>query len=226
MSSPILNVDRRTTLRWLAGAVAMGQLAACGEVGGSPWAELEPIKAKGYGTDPELHEAKAPWPLTLTKKQLLTTAAAADLIMPADGASPSASQVGVPAFIDEWVSAPYEQQNKDRNLIVPGLAWLDQQSRAHGGRDFAKAKLADQKAVLDQVAYTGKVKPEFEKAGEFFRRFRSLTVGAYFTTEEGWKDIGYQGNSPIDGPYPGPTPEANAHMKKLVESLGLKFTPP
>jgi hypothetical protein len=222
----LVNIDRRTTLAWLATAMAVGELDACAKVGDSDWPTLEPIKAKGYGTDPDLLDPKTPWPLTLKKGELAILAAATDLIMPAAGGAPSASQVGVPAFIDEWVSAPYASQQRDRGLIVPGLAWLDKQVRMKGGPGFAAARAEDQKAVFDRIAWKGKVAKEDEKAADFFRRLRSLTVGAYFTTEAGWKNLGYPGATPIQGLYPGPTPEAVAHMKDLVQKMGLTFTAP
>ena len=228
IKEPVLvAVDRRITLKWLAGALAVGQLAACGDAAkGLSWPEVAAVKAKGYGTDPDLEHPVVPWPMTLTKTQLLTAAAAADLILPAEGTAPAPSAVGVPAFIDEWVSAPYESQHKDRQLILPGLDWLDKEARKRGDTPFATAKVEVQKAIFDEVAFKGKIKPGLEKPAEFFKRLRALTMGAYYTTAEGWKDIGYIGNTPATGPYAGPPPHAIAHMKALVESMGLKFTPP
>jgi hypothetical protein len=224
---PLVAVDRRVTLKWLAGALAVGQLAACGDAAkGVSWPEVAAIKAKGYGTDPDLNNPSVPWPMTLSRTELLTVAALADIILPAEGTAPAPSAVGVPAFINEWVSAPYESQAKDRALIIPGLAWLDKESRSRNGAAFAAAKPADQKLILDDIAWKDRVKKGLEKPAEFFRRMRALTLGAYYTTAEGWKDIGYIGNQTSQGPYKGPPPEAIAHMKALVESMGLKFTPP
>jgi hypothetical protein len=220
----LVPVDRRMTLRWLGAAIASGQLAACGQkFGNDDWLAPPPIKAKGYGTDPNLLEPTVPWPLTLTRNELMAAAALADVILPREGDAPSASEVGVPAFIDEWVSAPYPAQQQHRALIVPGLAWLDREAMDRGGQRFSHVTDAVRKSIADDIAFNGKVKPELEKAGEFFARMRALTLGAYYTTQEGWKDIGYPGANPILGPYPGPTPEAVAHVKALVESMGLKF---
>ena len=33
--------------------------------------------------------------------------------------------------------------------------------------------------------------------------------------------MGYQGGVPINGDYPGPTPEAMAHLEGVLEDLGL-----
>lgn len=228
MGEPVLvSVDRRVTLKWLAGALAVGQLAACGDgAKGVSWPEVAAVKAKGYGSDPDLDHPVVPWPMSLSKTQLMTAAAVADLILPAEGTAPAPSAVGVPAFIDEWVSAPYESQHKDRMLVLPGLDWLDKEARRRGDKPFAGADPKVQKAILDDIAFKDKVKPGLEKPAEFFNRMRALTLGAYFSTEAGWKDIGYQGNKPGEGPYKGPPPEALAHIKGVIESMGLKYTAP
>lgn len=230
MSDPVsrtMSVDRRVTLKWLMGAMAAGQLAACGDSAkGVSWAEGEAIKAKGIGGDPDLLNPVVPWPLTLTAAELETTAALVDLILPGEGSIPAPSQVGVPAFINEWVSAPYPDQNKDRQLVVPGLAWLDQESKARNGAAFARAEASAQKLILDDIAFKERVKPGFEKPAEFFGRMRSLTLGAFYTTPEGWADIGYKGNAPGTGDYAGPTAEALAHIKGVIEGMGLTYTAP
>ncbi len=220
-------VDRRTTLRWMAAVMTLATpLAACGE---SPqpfvWTPPTPLTGPGYGKDPNLLEPAVPWPLTLTKAEQVACTALVDLILPADGDAPSASAVGVPAFIDEWVSAPYPDQQEDRALILPGLAWLDAEAHLRGKKNFALASEDVRKSIADDIAFKDRVKPGLEKQGAFFARMRALTMGAYFTTPEGWKVIGYPGAKPgTTGPYPGPTPEALAHIKGVVEGMGLKLS--
>jgi len=223
----LITIDRRVTLKWLMGAVAVGQLAACGDgAKGISWPELEAIKAAGVGKDPDLLNPVVPWPLTLTPAELAITAELVDLILPAEGDLPAATKVGVPAFINEWVSAPYEDQHKDRVLVVNGLAWLDQESKVRNGVGFTQADSSAQKKILDDIAFKDKVKVGLEKPAEFFGRMRSLTLGAYYTTSEGWAEIGYMGNTPGTGDYAGPTPEALTHIKGVIEGMGLTYTAP
>jgi hypothetical protein len=223
----LVMIDRRVTLKWLAGAMAAGQLAACGDgAKGITWAEVEAIKGKGYGTDPDLINPSVPWPLTMTQAELVAATELADLILPAEGDYPAPSKLGTPAFINEWISAPYPDQHKDRVLIVNGLAWLDEESKVRNGVEFARADSSAQKLLLDDIAFKAKVKPGLEKPAEFFARFRTLTLGAYYTTREGWAEIGYIGNQPGTGDYAGPTPEAAAHIKGVIEGMGLKYTAP
>ena len=61
------------------------------------------------------------------------------------------------------------------------------------------------------IALVAKAKPEFRTAAQFFKRFRDLTAGGFYTTPEGMKDIGYVGNVPT-ATFEGPTPEALKHL--------------
>ena len=59
-----------------------------------------------------------------------------------------------------------------------------------------------------------------EPTRKFFKRFRALTVGAYYTTEAGFKDIGYIGNVPRTSD-PGPSAEVKAVLEREFQKLGL-----
>lgn len=225
-----VRVDRRTTIKWLAATMAAGY-AGCSRDEKRVGPEIPPARsadgpaptplAGGYGKDPDLMNPAVPWPRTLTEAQLETSTALCDMIIPADEHSPAASSVGVPDFIDEWVSAPYPQQQEDREHILAGLAWLDAESRSRFGTGFARAAPAERSELLDQVAWPDRAGPELAAQAEFFRRFRWITVGAYYTADEGMADVGYLGNTPIAGPYPGPTDEAMTHLRGVLEQLGL-----
>src|SRR5690606_19234849 len=191
-----VRVDRRTTIKWLAATMAAGY-AGCSRDEKRVGPEIPPatssvpaapVRVAGYGKDPDLMNPAVPWPRTLTDRELETAAALADMIIPADAHSPAASAVGVPDFVDEWVSAPYPEQRAE---------------------------------LLDLVAWPERTPPELAGRAEFFRRFRWIVVGAYYTTAEGMADVGYLGNTPIAGPYPGPTEEAMAHLRGILEQLGL-----
>jgi hypothetical protein len=216
-----LAVDRRTTLAWLAAALAVPETARGSGLEGTDWpaVKLTPVTAPGYGVDPDLLNPKVPWPLTLTQAELKAAAALCDMILPADGQYSAASAVGVPAFVDEWISAPYPRQQQDRALIVPGLAWTDAESARRFGKPFADATNGERSAICDDIAFAGRVKPGFEKPAAFFANLRRLTLRAYYSTEEGWAQIGYMGNTPSEGAYPGPTPEAMAHIQRVIATL-------
>jgi len=56
----------------------------------------------------------------------------------------------------------------------------------------------------------------------FFARLRGLLMGGFYSLPEGMKDIGYIGNAPMTGDYPGPTQEAVAHLNAALAKLGIK----
>ena len=165
---------------------------------------------------------EAPWPLTLTAAQLSLVALLSDIIVPQEGQSPSASAVQVPTVIDEWVSAPYPSQQRDRLTILSALAWLDDEAALRFAKPFTALGTTQQLAIIDDIAYDNEqTPPQFQRIAKAFARLRNLVLAAYFCTPQGIKDIGYLGNVPIAGAYPGPTPEAYSHLNKTLAELGL-----
>lgn len=201
-------INRRVSIQWMLSATAALTTR------GAPLLAADPIiSAKGYGPDPSMVKIYQPgdvWPLTLTEPQRRTTTTLCDLIIPADVASPSASAVGVPDFIDEWISSPYPAQAGDRNTILYGLEWIDRESQHRFQKPFADLTLDQQTTLCDTIASL-KPEPALQQAANFFKRFRDLTAGGYYTTPEGAKAIGYVGNLP-SATFDGPPIEALKHV--------------
>jgi hypothetical protein len=211
---PLPRIDRRTAIKWMLTASAGLTLAPYVPFGQQVSAAR--VVAKGYGTDPNLVKSYQPgdlWPLTLTDAQRRTVAILCDVIIPADSNGPSASEVHVHDFIDEWVSAPYSANEQDRLVILDGLTWLDEESQRRFGQNFANLIGRQRTAICDDICYEPNAKAEFKKAAKFFARFRDLSAGGYYTTPEGMKDLGYIGNVPL-ATFDGPPPE-------LIKKLGL-----
>ena len=164
---------------------------------------------RGIGTDPNLLQKEIPWPRVLTAEEKRTVTVLADLIIPADEHGPAASALGVPDFIDEWVSAPYEQQEQDLKVIRAGLGWLDGEARKRFGKGFAETAAEQQTAILDDIVKEGT--DARKQAFSFFTLFRDRVAGGYYSTPEGWKAIGYVGNVPLPD-FPGPPPEVLKHL--------------
>lgn len=231
-------LTRRESLKLLAALAASAMLPAltagastpAADAAGGPaddghWPQLElqPVTAKGYGKDPDLMTPpEAPWPLTLTPAQLSLLALLSDIIVPAEGQSPPASAVQVPTVIDEWVSAPYPDQQRDRLTVLSALAWLDDEAALRFSRPFTALGTPQQLAIVDDIAYDNAQTPRrFQRIAKAFGRLRNLVLAAYFCTPEGMEDIGYLGNVAIAGDYPGPTPEAYRHLDTVLADLGL-----
>lgn len=201
-------MDRRTSIKWMLAVAAATQTAQLRA--GEPAAREVAANQAGYGTDPDLMKEwkpGGPWPLTLSDSARQTTAALCDLIIPADEHSPAASAVGVVDFIDEWISAPYPGQRADREIILPGLVWIEAEAQKRFGRAFTDLGDAQKSAIADDICSESKAKPAFAEAAKFFAKFRDLTAGGFYTTPVGMKDIGYVGNVPLEK-FDGPPIEA------------------
>jgi hypothetical protein len=221
-------ISRRDTLSWMSAALASPWVARAAEPALAQsdtglWKDVDvaPITAAGYGSDPNLLKPSVPWPLTLTPDQRVTLRIAADVMLPADDRSPSGSAVHLDAFIDEWVSAPYPDQQRDRRLILSGLAWLDAESSARFGHGFAAASDSERRTIFDLVAFKGKVQPGYGRPAFFFSRLRGLMLGGFYSRPEGMMDIGYIGNTPSTA-YAGPSEEALAHLSAALAKLDIK----
>lgn len=228
-----MHVDRRTTIRWLAATMfAAGH--GCSSSGRFVGDEIPPVgnaasllgdartpAGTGYGKDPDLSDPSVPWPRTMTDRQLDACARLCDVILPADSRSPAASAVGVHEFVDEWISAPYPQQQADRVLILEHLEWLERQCRSRFGSRLVETDPVGLAGMIAPVAGRGLADAQHERQAECFARFRYVAVGAYYTTQQGSADIGYIGNVPIVGDYPGPSEDAMTHLAGVLRQLGL-----
>jgi hypothetical protein len=163
----------------------------------------------GIGLDPNLLTKEIPWPRILTQAEKAIVTALGDIIIPADEFGPAASAVGVPDFIDEWVSAPYEQQMKDLGIIRKGLAWIDTESQRRYGNGFVQTKPEQQTAILTDITTEGT--EARQQALSFFRLFRDRVAGGYYSTPAGWQAIGYTGNTP-QLEFAGPPDAALKHV--------------
>lgn len=164
---------------------------------------------RGIGTDPNLLKKEIPWPLVLTDAEMKTVKVLGDIIIPADENGPEASAVGVPEFINEWVSAPYEQQQGDLATLRKGLTWLDAESQKRFSKIFVEITPEQQIAIIDDIVKDGT--DARKQAYNFFKMFRDRVAGGYYSTPIGWKAIGYVGNVPMPE-YPGPPPEVLKHL--------------
>ena len=77
-----------------------------------------------------------------------------------------------------------------------GLRWLDLQCLKQYEKSFKECSAAQRIAMVDQIAYPKKAKPEMSQGVKFFSLMRDLTATGFYTSEIGVKDIGYAGNQP------------------------------
>ena len=232
-AEPNDTITRRGALKVIAAGAALGAtVPACAPGdGGSPGSggsagtdaahtELsgfDPLPprnplAAGTPTDPDLLAPIVPWEMVLTDEEMHYVAALADVIIPADDRSPAASAVGVPEYVNEFVSAPAHTEQLTQ--LRGGLAWLNRTARERfGAADFPALTTARKHEICDEIRFEPDAPEELKPQARFFDAFRDMCSTGFWTTEEGMRDLGYMGNVPLPS-FDGPPPE-------VLERLGL-----
>ena len=117
----------------------------------------------------------------------------ADIVIPKDERSGSASDAGVPEFMDFMMIEQPARQVAMRG----GLAWLDRECQIRFDKIFLDCSAAERTAVLDDIAWPAKAKPELAHGVAFFSSFRDLTAAGFWTTRMGIDDLQYLGNRSV-----------------------------
>ena len=213
-------MDRRKSLKLIAtGAVAVpAAIAGCAtDNKKTPATTAEPV----FNLDRNPDELKYEKELLaredfFTGHEMATITILADIIIPKDEISGSASEAGVPAFIAFIVKDKPEHQVPMKG----GLRWLDLQSVKLFEKAFKDCAPVQQIELVDQIAYPAKARPEMSQGVQFFKLMRDLTATGFYTSETGIKDIGYMGNQPNQ--WNGVPPEVLAQYKLAYTEKELK----
>lgn len=132
-------------------------------------------------------------PKIYTAHEYATVQVLVDEIIPKDAKSGSATDAGVPEFMDTMLDLEPNMRTAHRG----GLAWLDHESRRRFAKDFVGCSVDQRHALLDDIAWPAKAKPEFAAGVSWFNSFRDFTATGFFTSEIGVEDIGFMGNVPV-----------------------------
>ena len=238
MTAGLGGLGRRQLIARIAAAAGAALAPAMARAGAlDPATTAAGPKGSRDPADPDLLNPQLLWAKILSPGERETAAALCDVILPGDEHGPPPSRLDVHDFIDEWVSAPYPRQQRDRGIIRGGLAWINTEATARFGQRFAALAAAQMTQICDEIAVPPAPEDDDDDDGEaasgagplpagrpevwaevragarFFDRMRHLTMLGYYTTPEGMKDLGYVGNVP-QGTWSGP-PEA------VLQRLGL-----
>ena len=193
----------------LAGGMA---LQGCDPV--APEAEKTPQTGKGYGRTKEeaARDAKLMSEQFFSVHELETLGVLCDIILPSNAQFPSASEVGVPDFMEFMVKDLPAHQLPIRG----GLMWLDNRSNRLFQQVFKSCTGEQQRTLCDEIAFPDRGDEALQAGIQFFSRVRNLTLTGYYTTRAGIDDLGYQGNTPNvwDG-----VPQ------EVLDELGMSYDP-
>lgn len=189
-------MDRRESLKALTiGSLSVGSiLTACENKSKVGKKEDAAAKAPVYGRTEEekKRDAQLMAEQFFTAAEMRTITVLTDMIIPADDRSGSASEAGVPDFIEFIVKDQPHYQLPLRG----GLRWLDVQCLKRFNRIFTGCSKQQQTEIIDQIAYPEQAAPDMTQGVAFFTTLRNLTATGFFTSKMGIKDLDYKGNTP------------------------------
>jgi gluconate 2-dehydrogenase gamma chain len=192
--------NRRTVLRSITGVPVAAAMV---------WTEAEAQHAQQHAqAAAKKVTTAAPFkPKFFTAHEYATVTLLVDLIIPKDDRSGSATDAGVPQFMDFMMADQPARQTAMRG----GLAWLDRECVSRFEKDFLACTAAQRTEVLDEIAWPQKAKPGLAHGVAFFNSFRDLTASGFYTSKMGIEDLQYKGNGYVRE-WTGCPPEV---MKKL-----------
>ena len=196
------DISRRDALQVLAGIPLLAAGLAPTDIARAARAAASALSASSAASGPTAFA-----PAFFTEHEYATVRMLAELVIPRDGRSGGALDAGVPEFMDFILNENPGMQTGLRG----GLAWLDGESRGRFGREFVELADGERRAILDDIAWPARARPEFSQGVAFFNRFRDLTASGFFSSQIGVEDLRYIGNQVV-GEWNGCPPEALAKL--------------
>jgi gluconate 2-dehydrogenase gamma chain len=200
-----MEITRRNALKIIgATPVAAGLGIGSADADQAPGAHQHPAPQKATAARKGAYKPKF-----FTPNEWATVTLLADIIIPKDERSGSASEAGVPEFIDFAMTDRPMMQTPMRG----GLRWLDTTCRKRFSKEFVDLAESDRTTMVDEIAYPKKATPEMSQGAAFFTALRNLVATGFYTSKVGIADLGYMGNVPTAW---------NGCPQECLDHLGLK----
>ena len=176
-----------------------------------PTAEQEKVRRFVDTALKSAAEGVAYAPRFFTAAEYRTVGILADMIIPRDDRSGSATDAGVPEFMDFMMM----DRPNNQKWMRDGLAWLDAQSSTRFGKPFADATVPQREQILNDIAWPARAPAALSAGVGFFNRFRDLTASGFWSSRIGVKDLQYMGNLFV--------PEWNGCPPAALKKLGVNY---
>lgn len=172
-----------------------------------------PVKVTGIDRHPfeQVRDEKLMAEKFFDEHEMNTIKVLIDIIIPKDESSGSATEAGVHDFIEFIVKDMPRHQLPLRG----GLKWLDVQCLKEHNTTFIDCSSEQQLALVDEIAFPEKAKPEMKQGVTFFNLLRDLTATGFFTSEIGLNDLGYAGNKPN---------QWNGVPQEVLDQYGISYS--
>ena len=133
-------------------------------------------------------------PTWFTDAEWATIRTLVDYIIPRDDRSGSATDAGVPEFMDVLLA----ERGDGGVAMRGGLAWLDDECAERFSATFVGATDAQRREVLDAIAFPATARPELSHGVAFFTMVRDFTSSGFWSSRVGVDDLQYMGNTAHD----------------------------
>lgn len=193
------------------GVLSLVPLVAAWEWRGGPAATERATLAVRAALEEGERSGTAYVPGFFTAHEWETVRVLADMVIPRDERSGSATDAGVPEFMDFMMTDRPSNQLPMRG----GLAWLDAECQRRSGKSFVACSQAERVAVIDDIAWPDKASPRVSQGVAFFNRFRDLTASGFFSSKLGMADLRYRGNTAV--------PTWNGCPDDALAKLGVSY---
>lgn len=185
---------------------------------------LHAVSAIGGSTVPGEESQPAPYtPKFFTPAEWRLVRMLADYVIPRDARSGSATDARVPEYMD-FLLADREASEASKVSMRGGLAWMNTEARKRFQLPFTAASDAQRRAILDDIAYPARARPEVSQGVAFFTRFRDFTAAGFFSSQMGWKDLEYMGNVSLPA-WHGCPPAALERLGVSYDMMEKRITP-
>ncbi len=193
-------MKRRDALKALFSApVAGGMIASTGcatgtnaPAGSINWTPLPETYSYGRTAAEQAHDAALFSEDYFSNHELVTIAVLCDIILPGDHPNGGALDAGLPDFVEFMA----KERSRYKLPLRGGLMWLDTYAIENFNADFVNISEQQRLQICDRIAYPDVEDPDLQPGIRFFSLMRDLTLTGYYTTELGFRDLGYQGNTP------------------------------
>ena len=186
------SLNRGGQLRWTSRRDVLKVLLAAPAATLS-WTDAEAMQAASAAQTARAATAAPFVPKFFTPAEFKLVSMLADIVIPKDERSGSATDAGVPEFMEFMMIDQPARQVAMRG----GLAWLDHECQQRFDKIFLDCDDAQRTTVLDDIAWPSKAKAEHAHGVAFFTSFRDLTAAGFWTTRMGIDDLQYMGNRSV-----------------------------
>lgn len=189
--------DRQELGNGIGRREALGVMAMVPLVAAWDWSGSSAVESAARAAEAAIAESTAKGvayaPKFFTAHEWRTVRVLVDMLIPRDERSGSATEAGVPEFMDFMMNDRPSNQLPMRG----GLAWLDAECRKRWQKSFVACAPGERKALLDDIAWPDRAAPESSQGVAFFNRFRDLTASGFFSSKMGVADLRYKGNTAV-----------------------------